>query len=76
MSICTKGKFCCGLKLSTSKTKTMAFNGTDPVRSQILINNNIIEHMNTFNCPGCTTAYKNGKGCYCQNIRISPDNGN
>jgi hypothetical protein len=32
----------CGRRMSSSKTKTMAFNGSDPVRSKIVINNNII----------------------------------
>jgi hypothetical protein len=32
-----------GLKISTRKTKTMAFKGRDPVRSKIVMNNNIIE---------------------------------
>ena len=30
-----------GLQMSTSKTKTMAFKGGDPVRSKIVMNNNI-----------------------------------
>jgi hypothetical protein len=32
-----------GLKIATSKTKTMDFKGRDPVRSKIVMNNNIIE---------------------------------
>jgi len=32
-----------GLKISTSKMKTVAFKGRDPLRSKILVNNNIIE---------------------------------
>jgi hypothetical protein len=32
-----------GLKISTSKTKTMAFKGRDPVRRKIAMKNNIIE---------------------------------
>jgi hypothetical protein len=32
-----------GLKILTSKIKTVAFKGMDPMRSKILVNNNIIE---------------------------------
>jgi len=37
-----------GLKTSMIKTKTMTFKGIDPVRSKIVINNNIREQINTF----------------------------
>jgi hypothetical protein len=37
-----------GLKISKNKTKTMTLKGTDPVRSKIVINKNIIEQINTF----------------------------
>jgi hypothetical protein len=37
-----------GLKITTSKTKTTTLKGTDPVRSKIVINKNIIEKINTF----------------------------
>jgi hypothetical protein len=41
-----------GLKISTMKTKTMAFKGTDPVGNETVINNNnIIEQINTFSHP-------------------------
>ena len=48
-----------GLKISTSYTKTMAFKTRDPVRNKIIINNNNknIEHINTFNYPGCPISY-------------------
>jgi hypothetical protein len=37
-----------GLKISKSKTKTMGFKGSDPVRSKIvIINNIIIEQIST-----------------------------
>jgi len=39
----------------------MAFKGRDPVRSKIVINNNIIEPINTFDYLGCPIAYKNEK---------------
>jgi len=48
-----------GLQISTSKMKTMAFKGTDPVRSKIVINNNITEQMNTFNYLDCFISYHN-----------------
>jgi hypothetical protein len=34
-----------GLKISTRKTKIIAFKGRDPIRRKIVINNNIIEHI-------------------------------
>jgi hypothetical protein len=46
-----------GLKISTSKTKTMAFKGRDPVRSKIIVNNNAIEQINTFHDLGCSFSY-------------------
>jgi hypothetical protein len=36
------------LKITTNKTKKMAFKGRDPVRSKTVINNNIIEPINIF----------------------------
>jgi len=52
----------CGRRMSKSKTKTMAFKGSDTVRSEIVINNNIIiEKINTFNYPGCLISYQNVK---------------
>jgi hypothetical protein len=36
-----------GLKISISKTKTFAFRGRDCIRSKIVINNKIIEQINT-----------------------------
>jgi hypothetical protein len=50
-----------GLKISTSQTKTMAFKGRDPVRSKIVINNNIIQQINTFTYLGCSISYQNEK---------------
>ena len=48
-----------GLKISSTKTKTMAFKGRNPVRSKIVINNDIIEQINTFNYLGCSISYQN-----------------
>jgi competence transcription factor ComK len=39
----------------------MAFKARDPVRIQIVINNNIIEKINTLNYPGCLISYQNEK---------------
>jgi hypothetical protein len=39
----------------------MAFRGRDPVRSKIVINNNIIESIHTFGYLGCPIAYKDEK---------------
>jgi hypothetical protein len=38
-----------GLTISTDKSKVMAFKGRDRTRSKIIINNKIIEQVNTFN---------------------------
>ena len=47
-----------GLKISTSKTKTVAFKGRDTVRNKIVINDNIIEQINTFTYLGCSFISK------------------
>jgi hypothetical protein len=39
----------------------MVFKGRDPLRSKILINNNIVEQINTFSCLGCCIAHQNEK---------------
>jgi len=39
----------------------MAFKGRDPVRSKIVINNNIIEQINTFSYSGCSILYQHEK---------------
>jgi hypothetical protein len=39
----------------------MAFKARYPVRSQIVINNNIIEKTNSFNYPGCPISHQNEK---------------
>ena len=57
-----------GLTISTTKTKTMAFNVKYPVRSKIIINNNSIEKINT-------ATVRDLKRYCCQNIKISLDNG-
>jgi hypothetical protein len=36
-----------GLKMSTSKTKTVTFRGRDPITNKVVINNKIIEQINT-----------------------------
>ena len=36
------------LKISTNKTKAMTFNVRDPMRNNTVINNNIIEQINTY----------------------------
>jgi hypothetical protein len=50
-----------GLTISTNKIKTMAFQGQDPIRSKIVINNKIIEQVNTFNYLGCLLSYETEK---------------
>jgi len=46
----------------------MAFKRRDPVRSKIVINNNIIEPINIFDYLGCSISYKNKK---CVTLKIS-----
>ena len=56
--------------------KKVAFKGTDPVRSKIIINSDIIEQLNTFTEPGSPISYQNEKDITVKNIKISPSNGN
>jgi len=49
-----------GLKIATSKMKTMDFKERHLVRCKIVINNNI-EQINTFNNLGCSISDKNEK---------------
>jgi hypothetical protein len=46
----------------------MAFKGRYPVRSKISINDNIIEHINTFTYPDCSISHRNEK---CVTVKIS-----
>jgi glutaminase len=41
----------------TSRTKIMAFKGTEPIRSKIVIDNMILEQVNTFIYLGCNITY-------------------
>ena len=50
-----------GLSISTNKTKTMAFKGLEPLRSKIVINNQIIEQVNIFNYLGSNISYEGEK---------------
>ena len=47
-----------GLTISVQKTKSMAFKGRDPVRTKILIDNKIIEQVNSFNYLGNMIYYE------------------
>jgi hypothetical protein len=47
-----------GLTLSTDKSKVMAFKGRDPTRSEIVINNKIVEQVNAFNYLGNLVSYE------------------
>jgi hypothetical protein len=57
-----------GLKISTSKTQTIAYKGRGPVRSKILVNNNIVEQINTFSYVGCSVSYQNERDVF---VKIS-----
>jgi hypothetical protein len=45
------------MKISHHKTKIMASKGTEPIRSKILIDNMILEQVNTFTYLGCNISY-------------------
>ena len=47
-----------GLTISVQKTESMAFKGRDPVRTEIVIDNKIIEHVNSFNYLGNVISYE------------------
>jgi hypothetical protein len=47
------------LKFSKNKGKAMAFRGRDPMGSKILINNDILEEINTFIYLSCSFSYHN-----------------
>jgi hypothetical protein len=49
------------MKISCSKFKTMAFLGQQPVRSKIVIENKILEQVNTFSYLGCHVSYEGEK---------------
>jgi hypothetical protein len=50
-----------GLTMSTDKSKVMSCEGRDPTRSKIVINNKIIEQVNTFNYLGNLVSYEKEK---------------
>lgn len=52
------------MKISSNKTKAMAFIGSQPVRVKLVIENRIIEQINTFTYLGCSITY--GKKCEIQ----------
>jgi hypothetical protein len=47
-----------GLTISAQKTKSMTFKGRDPVRTEIVIDNKIIEQVNSFNYLGNMISYE------------------
>lgn len=47
--------------ISTDKTKVMAFLGSYPIRSKIVLNNKIIEQVNTFKYLGCNVTYNKSR---------------
>jgi hypothetical protein len=46
-----------GLTISVQNTKLMAFRGRDPVRTEIVTDNKIIEQVNSFNYLGNVMSY-------------------
>jgi hypothetical protein len=49
------------MKISHQKTKIVAFEGTEPIRSKIVMENMILEQVNTFTCLGCNTSFQEEK---------------
>jgi hypothetical protein len=49
------------MKIYCSKSKTTAFLGQQHVRSKIVIENKILEQVNTFNYLGCHVSYEGEK---------------
>jgi hypothetical protein len=47
------------MKISHKKTKIMAFKGTEPIRSKIVIKNMILEQVKIFTYLGCNISYQN-----------------
>jgi hypothetical protein len=50
-----------GMKISHQKNKIMAFKGTEPIRSKIVIDNMTLEQVNTFTYLGCNISYQGEK---------------
>jgi hypothetical protein len=50
-----------GMEISYKKTKIMVFKGTEPIRSKIVIDNMILEQVNTFTYLGCNISYQKEK---------------
>jgi hypothetical protein len=46
------------MKIAAGKMKTVAFKGRDLVRSEIVLNNNIIVQINTITYLCCTVSYQ------------------
>jgi hypothetical protein len=46
------------VRKSYQKTKIMAFKGTEPIRSKTVIDNMILEQVNTFTYLGCNISYQ------------------
>jgi hypothetical protein len=57
------------VEISHQKDKIMAFKGTEPVRRKIVIENMILEQVNTFKYLGCNIAYQEEKDIF-QNHKI------
>jgi hypothetical protein len=48
-----------GLTISVQKTKSVEFEGRDPIRSKIVIVNKIMQKVNSFNYEGNLISYEN-----------------
>jgi hypothetical protein len=49
------------MKISHQKTKIMAFKGTEPISSKIVVDNMILKQVNTFTYLGCNISYQEEK---------------
>ena len=46
-----------GLQIFTTKSKVMPFQGKYPIRTKIVMNNQMLDQVSHFNYPGCNISY-------------------
>jgi hypothetical protein len=66
----------CGLTISIDKSKMIVFKGIDPTGSKIVINNKIMEQVNTFNYLGNLVRFEKEKYIENKIIKFYKDNRN
>jgi hypothetical protein len=58
------------MDINTEETKIMAFRGTEPIRSKICINNEILKEINTYNYLGYNISYEEGNYVNLKNCNL------